>query len=102
MSLRIAVFASGGGLFLQELIDRYNNTPNEVARIALVLSDHAEAGALARARRAGIDAAHVAYAARPADYVAHEILTALQSADIDLVALAGYLRLVPAGIVRKY
>jgi phosphoribosylglycinamide formyltransferase-1 len=102
MSLRIAVFASGGGSNLQALIDRFNKTSSEVARITLVLSDHAEAGALSRARRAGIDAAHIAYASRPADYVAHEILTALQSADIDLVALAGYLRLVPSAIVRRY
>ena len=102
MSLRLAVFASGGGSNLQALLDRFNKSRSAAARVVLVLSDHEGAGALARARSAGVDAAFISHAGRPADYVAHEIMSALESADVDFVALAGYLRLIPAAIVRRY
>lgn len=102
-ALRLAVFASGGGSNLQALIDRFNirHAPASV-RVQLVLSDRETAGALRRARDAGIDASVIAAAGRPPDYVTRETLAALESADIDLIALAGYLRLVPPTVVRRY
>jgi phosphoribosylglycinamide formyltransferase 1 len=103
VSLRVAVFASGGGTNLQSLIDRFSFSDKSSAlRVALVLSDREDAGALDRARAAHIDASVVAVAGRPPDYVARETLAALESSDIDLIALAGYLRLVPPVVVRRY
>lgn len=105
MSLRLAVFASGGGSNLQALIDRFNRAPSgesPLLRVALVISDRADAGALQRARAAGIEAMHIQVSGRPADLSTREMLAALDSADIDLIALAGYLRLVPAAILKRY
>ena len=102
MSLRLAVFASGGGSNLQSLIDHFNRANGSIARVALVLSDREDAGALTRARAAGIEASVVVVADRPADFVARETLAALESADVDVIALAGYLRLVPPAVVRRY
>ncbi len=104
MSLRLAVFASGGGSNLQALIDRFNQPPNRTSllRVALVISDRQEAGALARARAAGIEAMHIQVGGRPADLSTREMLAALDSADIDLIALAGYLRLVPSAVIKRY
>jgi phosphoribosylglycinamide formyltransferase 1 len=102
MSLRLAVFASGGGSNLQALIDRFNRTKNQSIRIVLVISDRADAHALERARAAGIDASVVAVQGRPVDFVAREMLAALDGADVDLIALAGYLKLVPPAIVRRF
>jgi phosphoribosylglycinamide formyltransferase 1 len=104
VSLRLAVFASGGGSNLQAIIDRFNVPgKNELPlRVALVISDRADAGALSRARAAGIEAMHIQVSGRPADLSTREMLAALDSADIDLIALAGYLRLVPAAIIRKF
>lgn len=103
MTLRLAVFASGGGSNLQALIDRFNQSGSDSPlRVALVISDRQHAGALKRARAAGIEAMHIQVAGRPAELSTLEMLTALDSADIDLIALAGYLRLVPPAVVKRY
>jgi len=102
VSLRVAVFASGGGSNLQSLIDHFNGSAHSGLRVALVLSDREHTGALERARAAKIEASVIAVAGRPMDYVAREMLAALESSDIDIVALAGYLRLVPPAVVRRF
>ena len=100
MSVRLAVFASGGGSNLQALIDRFTDTAH--VRVALVVSDRAAAGALARARAAGVPAAHIAAAGRAGTDVTADMLAALSAQRIDLIALAGYLRLVPPAVVARY
>jgi formyltetrahydrofolate-dependent phosphoribosylglycinamide formyltransferase len=100
--VRIAVLASGGGTNLQALIDHFNARGSKVARVALVVSDRAGAGALARARAAGIGSIVVPAKGRPPDEIAAETLAAFEEERIDIVALAGYLRLVPDEIVRRY
>jgi phosphoribosylglycinamide formyltransferase-1 len=95
MTYRIAVCVSGGGSNLQALLDRLKG--DATARVALVMSDRADAGGLERARQAGIPAEVLA---APAD--AAEWITRLGRRDIDLLVLAGYLKLVPAGVVQKY
>jgi phosphoribosylglycinamide formyltransferase-1 len=100
--LRIAVFASGGGSNLQSLLDHFNAKENPRARVALVVSDRDDAGALDRARRAGVAERVIAVRGRPADDVARETLAVLGDAGIDLVALAGYLKLVPEAVVQHF
>ena len=102
MSLRLAVFASGSGTNLQSLIDNFQTRTDPPVRVVLVISDRSTAGALERARSAGIEAVAINVAGRPIDYVARELLAALASADVDLIALAGYLRMVPPAVVRHY
>lgn len=95
MTYRIAVCVSGGGSNLQALLDRLGK--DDTARVVLVMSDRAEAGGLERARQAGVPAEVLA---DPAD--AAEWITRLGRRDTDLLVLAGYLKLVPAGVVQKY
>jgi phosphoribosylglycinamide formyltransferase-1 len=102
VSLRLAVFASGGGSNLQALIDEFNRSANPLLRVVLVVSDRQDAGALQRARQAGIEAVHIQVTGRPPGLPTREMLAALESADVDLIALAGYLRLIPAAIVKRY
>jgi phosphoribosylglycinamide formyltransferase 1 len=87
------VLSSGGGTNLQALLDRLG--PGTPARVVHVISNRADAGALDRARRAGV-ATSVLH--DPAD--AAELLAAL--ADAELVVLAGYLKLVPSGVVARF
>ncbi|HEX6940101.1 MAG TPA: phosphoribosylglycinamide formyltransferase [Longimicrobiales bacterium] len=101
-AVRVAVFASGGGTNLQAILDHLRGPAGAVARVALVVSDRADAGALDRARRAGVATRVIAVRDRPVDAVARETLEALAEARIELVALAGYLRLVPAEVVRVF
>lgn len=100
MSERLAVFASGSGTNLQALIDHFRE--NDAADVALVISDRAGSGALERARNAGIPAHHIPVQTRPIAAVTADTIDALEAERIDLVALAGYLRLVPPDVVRRF
>ena len=93
--MRVAVLASGTGSNLQALMDACG--PAAPARIVLVASERPEAGALARASQAGIKTAVIR---NPGS--APEILEALTGAGADMVVLAGYLKLVPAEVIRAY
>jgi formyltetrahydrofolate-dependent phosphoribosylglycinamide formyltransferase len=95
---RLAVLVSGSGSNLQALLDRFNSAAAAVARVELVLASRAGCGALDRAR-----AARVARAVLPGGSDEETSLTALLASHrVDLVVLAGYLRLVPATVVRRY
>jgi phosphoribosylglycinamide formyltransferase 1 len=100
VTTRIAVFASGSGTNLQALLD--SEALSREAAVGLVISDRADAGALQRARAADIPAVHVAVRQRPGADVARDTLAALQAHAIDFVALAGYLRLVPAAVTAAF
>jgi formyltetrahydrofolate-dependent phosphoribosylglycinamide formyltransferase len=65
--------------------------------VVLVLSDRADAGALARASSHGVTAEVLR---EPAD--ATEWLRRLEEHRVDLLVLAGYLKLVPAGLIARY
>src|SRR5258707_4700490 len=91
--VRVAVLVSGGGTNLQALLDAPHESPR--ARVARVISNRADAGALARARRAGVPATVL----RDPDDAA-ELLAAL--GDARLVVLAGYLKLVPAAVISRF
>jgi phosphoribosylglycinamide formyltransferase 1 len=93
--MRIAVLASGSGSNLQALLDACR--PPEPARIALVACNVAGAGAVRRAAAGGVPTWHIA---DPADGAA--LLGALRAHAVDLVVLAGYLKLVPAAVVEAY
>src|SRR5688572_13706327 len=93
MTARIAVFASGGGSNLQALLDYHRDRGAErCGDVALVASDRPDAGALERARKAGIATA-VLKSARVPDGC--DPLDALSRNRIDFIALAGYLKLLP-------
>lgn len=101
--LRAAVFASGGGSNLQALIDHVAASDAPSWGVSLVVTDRPDAGALARAERHGIRAEVVA--TRPedeADGPAPRLLALLDEERIDLVLLAGYLKLVPPTVVGRY
>lgn len=98
MSARVAVLASGSGTNLQAILDHFAALgPGAPAHVVLVASDRERAGALDRARHAGIEAVYLAAATR--DVTLGKLLADRR---IDVVALAGYLRLVPPDVVRAY
>jgi formyltetrahydrofolate-dependent phosphoribosylglycinamide formyltransferase len=95
----VAVLASGGGSNLQAILDHVAALgPKSAARVVVVASDRPQAGALSKARAADIDAVVL----RDREPESPEILNLLKSHDVDLVALAGYLRLIPSRVVDRY
>ena len=101
MSMRIAVFASGGGSNLQALIERFNGAREAGARVGLVVADR-PCGALERADRAGVERALISVRGVEPAEVTLATLAALEGAGIHVIALAGYLRLVPAPVVERF
>jgi len=95
MTMRVAVAASGGGSNLEALLRALG--PAAPARVVLVLSDRAGAGALARAGRHRVPSALLAHPTDPQEWLA-----ALERHDVDLLVLAGYLKLVPVEVVEHY
>ena len=91
---RVAVLASGGGSNLQSVLDHFATLGDRrSADVALVAANRAPAGALDRARRAGIAAVVASPDATAAVLAEHAI---------DLVVLAGYLAFVPAAVTERW
>jgi phosphoribosylglycinamide formyltransferase-1 len=91
---RLGVLVSGRGSNLQAIVDAIRDRILD-ATIAVVISNREGAPGLLRAREAGIEALHVgskAFASR--DEYDRALVDALRSRGVDLVCLAGYMRLV--------
>lgn len=98
--LKAAVFASGGGTNLQSLLD--HDPPRRWWRVALVVSNRSDAGALKRAAAAGVPTRVITTKDRAPEEVAGETSQALEEHGIDVIFLAGYLRLLPGPVVAAY
>ena len=100
MKSRIAVLASGGGSNLQAIIDHLDQLgARRGGDVVLVASSRSDAGALERAARRGIRTAVMASTKEPEGAQLDGLLDEHQ---IDLVVLAGYLKLIPTDLVAKY
>ena len=93
--MRVAVAVSGRGSNLEALFTRLGN--GDEAQVVLVLSDRSDAPGLDRARERGV-AALALEDWRSAD----EWLAALGAQSVDLLVLAGFLKLVPPGVIARY
>jgi phosphoribosylglycinamide formyltransferase 1 len=92
--LRLGALASGRGSNLQAIIDAID-AGRCPARVAVVVSDRKDAGALDRARRAGVPAVHVDPLSHPDRSAFDAAVTAvLAEHGVELVCLAGYMRLL--------
>lgn len=102
MTRAIGVLISGRGSNLQAIIDAARDGRLD-APIALVISNRADAYGLERARRAGIETVvrdHKAHSSREA-YEA-VLVDDLRSRGVQLVCLAGFMRLLGATFVNAY
>jgi phosphoribosylglycinamide formyltransferase-1 len=90
--MRLAVFASHEGTTLQAVLDAVS-AGRLPGTVALVISNNRDAGALTRARTAGVAALHLSSATHPDPAVLDAtIRDALTEARVDTVLLAGYLK----------
>ena len=100
---RIAVLVSGGGTNLQALIDAQNSGIIKSGEIVLVVSNKKSAYALERAANAGIEAA--AFTRKEGggqDGFEAKLTELLESHDIDLIVLAGFLTILSNDFVARY
>lgn len=96
--LRIGVLVSGSGTNLQSIIDA---TKDKVlaSEIVCVIANRAEAYGLVRARENMIDAIFID--GKDANYHQY-LLETLEDYQVDLVVLAGYLKIIDETMIRKY
>lgn len=100
--LKIAVFASGQGSNFQALADAVHAGRLDVT-IELLVCDKPQAPVVGRAERAGIDT----WVFKPKDYPSREayeteILAELERRGIELIVLAGYMRIITPVLVEPY
>jgi phosphoribosylglycinamide formyltransferase 1 len=105
-TLRIGVLASGRGSNLQAIIDAID-AGRLNARIALVLSNKKDAVALERARKHGLTDVFLdpkPFAGQPDSREAYDraVLDVLRKHDVELVLLAGYMKIVTPVLVKAY
>ena len=101
--LKIAVCVSGGGTNLQAIMDAIDNGTITNARIEVVISNNKNAYALERAKKHGIQSVCIS----PKDYESREafnqdFLARLDSYQVDLVVLAGFLVVIPEAMIKRY
>ncbi|MBQ4058840.1 MAG: phosphoribosylglycinamide formyltransferase [Lachnospiraceae bacterium] len=101
--LRVAVMVSGGGTNLQAIIDAVQAGIITNTELVAVISNNKSAYALERAKQAGIEDVVVS----PKDYENREqfnqaLVEKVDSLNVDLIVLAGYLVVIPPAMIDKY
>ncbi len=101
--LKIAVLVSGGGTNLQAIIDAIDNGTITNTEIKVVISNNKNAYALERAKNHGIEGLCIS----PKDYedrakFNEAFLEKLNSYEVDLVVLAGFLVVIPEMMIKQY
>ena len=101
--VRVAVMISGAGSNMAALIDA-GQAADASFEVVLVLSNDPQAGGLAVARAKGVPTAAIDHRPFDKDRAAHEtaIDAALKAAGTEVVALAGYMRLLTPFLVQRW
>ena len=94
---RVAVLISGGGTNLQAIIDRLAAGELPHVELALVASSRKNAGGLDRADRAGIKPVYIGK-----ENFEQELIALLEEHEIDIVVLAGFLKILSSDFVSRY
>ncbi|MFH2013619.1 MAG: phosphoribosylglycinamide formyltransferase [Patescibacteria group bacterium] len=94
---KIAVLISGSGTNLQSIIDKQSNYV-----VSVVVSNKEDAYGLERAKKAGIPAFAISHKGLEREEHEKKIIEVLDKYDIDLVVLAGYMRILSEYFVDNY
>ena len=100
--MNIAVFASHGGSDLQAIIDGCKD--NKInAKVVAVISNNGDSMALQRAKNENIPAYHMSAKKYGSEEVlAEELLKVLVEYNVDMIFLAGYMRMLHVSVLEKY
>ena len=100
--IRLGCLASGSGTNLQAIIDAAASGELH-ADVAVVISNNSTSGALQRVRKTGIPGFHLSGATHPEDAALDlAILGTLQDHGVDVVVLAGYMKMLGPAVLSRY
>ncbi|HEX8284865.1 MAG TPA: phosphoribosylglycinamide formyltransferase [Pyrinomonadaceae bacterium] len=100
--MKVGVLISGRGSNMVALADAVAEGHVPGARVALVLSDKPQAAGLVRARERGIETAVVERRGRTREEHEREVVAALKAAGVEIICLAGYMRLLSPCFVEEF
>ena len=100
--VKTAVLVSGGGTNLQAILDAERSGKITNATIAAVISDRVEAYALRRAEQAGVEAVTIPFKELGRSEFERQLILALQERGIELIVLAGFMRILSADFTSRY
>ncbi len=98
----IGILLSGRGSNFEAIAKNVNSGEIPNARIAIVISNRDDAGGIETARRLGLEAVVVLSKGKAREDHDREVAAALQRHNVDLVCLAGYMRLLSPWFVRQF
>jgi phosphoribosylglycinamide formyltransferase-1 len=97
--MKLAIFVSGNGSNARTIIDRFQAHPEDGVEVVLLLSNRANAGALMMAAERDVPTLVVK---RDVFNNSEVLLDDLRAFDVDFIALAGFLWLIPPYLVRAF
>ncbi|HLK33015.1 MAG TPA: phosphoribosylglycinamide formyltransferase [Terriglobales bacterium] len=98
----LGILLSGRGSNFEAIADSVAAGRIPDARIAVVISNRAEAPGIESARRRGLQARVIPSKGKPREEHDAEVVAALKETNVDLVCLAGYMRLLSPWFVRQF
>src|ERR1700719_778475 len=98
----IGILLSGRGSNFEAIAKNVASGRIHDARIAIVISNRADAGGIATAKALGLEALVIPSKGKAREDHDREVVTALQQHKVDLVCLAGYMRLLSPWFVKQF
>jgi len=98
----LGILLSGRGSNFVAIADSIDAGRIANARIGIVISNREDAPGIATARQRGLNALVIPSKGKPREEHDHEVVAALKQHNVDLVCLAGYMRLLSPWFVRQF
>ena len=100
--MNIGILISGRGSNMVALVDAVHNGAIPDSRVAVVISDKPTAAGLDKARERGVETVVVERRGRSREEHDAEIIAELKRRDVELVCLAGYMRLLSSDFIQAF
>jgi len=100
--MKIGILISGRGSNMVALVDAVKSGEIPNSEIAVVISDKSDAPGLEKARERGVETIVIERKGRSREEHDTDIIAELQKRDVELVCLAGYMRLLSKGFIRSF
>ena len=100
--MKIGILISGRGSNMTALVDAVKSGEIPGSEVAVVISDKQEAAGLEKARERGIETIVIGRRGRTREEHDAEIMSELQKRGVELICLAGYMRLLSTDFIRAF
>ena len=100
--MKLGILISGRGSNMAAIVEAVQSGQIPDSEVAIVISDKASAAGLEKAKERGIETLAIARKGRSREEHDTEIIAELEKRDVELVCLAGYMRLLSPGFIRQF